>query len=103
MKNSKLKDAIETIKTFGQDYNAMSEKQQYEMGSYVNLMSSTTQLLVNPIKGIQPKYTSDDLDQFIVCKDKKVDDKTCEKYRDLIISLANFLYKIDLNDRDMEI
>ena len=96
----KLKDAIEVIKTFGQDYNAMSEKQQYELGSYVNLMSSSTQLLVNPIKGIQPKYNSEDLDQFIAWQEKKADAKTCDKYRDLIVSLANFLYKIELNDRD---
>ena len=98
--SSKLKDAIEVIKTFGQDYNAMSEKQQYELGSYVNLMSSSTQLLVNPIKGIQPKYNSEDLDQFLAWQEKKADAKTCDKYRDLIVSLANFLYKIELNDRD---
>jgi len=101
--SSKLKDAIETIKTFGQDYNAMSEQQQYELGSYVNLMSSSTQLLVNPIKGIQPKYNSEDLDQFIAWQEKKADAKTCDKYRDLIVSLANFLYKIELNDRDKKL
>lgn len=101
--SSKLKDAIEVIKTFGQDYNAMSEKQQYELGSYVNLMSSSTQLLVNPIKGIQPKYNSEDLDQFIALQEKKADAKTCDKYRDLIVSLANFLYKIELNDRDKKL
>lgn len=78
----------------------MSEKQQYELGSYVNLMYSSTQLLVNPIKGIQPKYNSEDLDQFIAWQEKKADAKTCDKYRDLIVSLANFLYKIELNDRD---
>ena len=101
--SSKLKDAIEVIKTFGQDYNAMSEKQQYELGSYVNLMSSSTQLLVNPINGIQPKYNSEDLDQFIAWQEKKADAKTCDKYRDLIVSLANFLYKIELNDRDKKL
>ena len=101
--SSKLKDAIDVIKTFGQDYNAMSEKQQYELGSYVNLMSSSIQLLVNPIKGIQPKYNSEDLDQFIVWQEKKADANACDKYRDLIVSLANFLYKIELNDRDKKL
>ena len=60
-------------------------------------------MLVNPIKGIQPKYNSEDLDQFIAWKEKKADDKTCDKYRDLIVSLANFLYKIELNDRDKKL
>ena len=100
---SKLKDAIENIKTFGQDYNAMSEKQQYTLGSYVNLMSSSTQLLVNPIKGIQPKYTSEDFDLYISWNEKKVDTETCNKYKDLIVSLANFLYKITLNDKEKKL
>ena len=33
----------------------------------------------------------------------KADIKTCDKYRDLIVSLANFLYKIELNDRDKKL
>lgn len=32
----------------------MTEAQQCETGSYVNLMNSSTQLLVNPIIGLQP-------------------------------------------------
>ena len=101
--SSKLKDAIAEIKTFGRDYNAMTEEQQYKLGAYVNLMSSSTQMLVNPIKGIQPKYTSEDLNCFIAWKDKKADGDACMKYQDLIVSLANFLYKIDLNDRDKKL
>ena len=38
-----------------------------------------------------------------MCYIYKADDKTCDKYRDLIVSLANFLYKIDLNDRDKKL
>ena len=101
--SSKLKDAIEKIKTFGFDYNAMSESQQYELGAYVNLMSSSTQLLVNPIKGIQPKYTSEDFEMFVAWNDRKADTETCNKYKDLIVSLANFLYKIELNDGDKKL
>lgn len=33
----------------------------------------------------------------------KADTNTCDKYRDLIVSLANFLYKIELNDRDKKL
>lgn len=78
--SGKLKDAIREIKTFGRDYNAMTEEQQYKLGAYVNLMYSSTQLLVNPIKGIQPKYTSEDLGQFIEWNDKKADTDACSKY-----------------------
>ena len=61
----KLKRALEKIKTFGIDYNKMSEAQQYELGSYVNLVSSSTQLLINPIKGLQPKYSDEDYNDYI--------------------------------------
>ena len=101
--SSKLKEAIQNIKTFGSDYNAMSEEHQYTLGSYVNLMSSSTQLLVNPIKGVQPKYSPDDLEAFIAWSGKKVNTDICKKHKDLIISLANFLYKIDLNERDKKL
>ena len=101
--SSKMEEAIANIKTFGLDYDAMSEKQQYELGAYVNLMSSSTQLLVNPIKGLQPKYTYEDLKDFISWDERKADADSCEKYGDLIVSLANFLYKIDLNDRDKKL
>ena len=101
--SSKLMNATKRIKSFGQDYNMMSEQQQYELGSYVNLMSASTQLLVNPIKGIQPKYTSEDLDEFVLWKERKVDERICDKFRNIIVSLANFLYKIDLNDKDKKL
>ena len=63
--SEKLNNAIVHIDTFGLDYNKMNEAQQYELGAYVNLMSSSTQLLVNPIMGLQPKYSANDFDKFI--------------------------------------
>lgn len=101
--SSKLHDAIIEIKTFGWDYNAMTEEQQYKLGSYVNLMSLSTRLIVNPIKGIQSKYTSEDLNKFIDLNDKKADVDSCKKNQNLIISLANLIYKIELNDRDKKL
>ena len=101
--SSKLRDAIEKIKVFGLDYNAMDEQQQYELGSYVNLMSSSTQLLVNPIMGLLPKYTADDLDHFIEWKGRKAEIRICKEHKDLLVSLANFLYKIELNDKDKKL
>lgn len=101
--NEKLNSAIENIRTFGLDYNQMTEAQQYELGSYVNLMLASTQLLINPIKGLQPKYSQEDFDEFIDWKDKKADPELCEEHKVLLVSLANFLYKIELDDKDKKL
>lgn len=99
----KLSVAIDTIETFGSDYNVMTEQQQYQLGAYVNLMNSSTQLLVNPILGLQPKYTQEDFNKYIAWQERKTDDSICEKFSTIIISLANFLYKIDLNEQDRKL
>lgn len=91
--------AIGKIQTFGLDYNMMTEAQQYELGSYVNLMLSSTQLLISPIKGLLPKFSMEDFDGFVSWDARKTEKGLCEKYKDLIVSLANFLYKIDLDDK----
>lgn len=101
--SEKLNDAISKIETFGLDYKKMTEEQQYALGSYVNLMLSSTQLLINPIMGLQPKYGESDFDEFIAQKDRVADTELCKEYKFLIVSLANFLYKIDLNDRDKKL
>lgn len=100
-KESKLlRDAIVKVKSFGTDYDAMTEAQQYELGAYVNLMLSSTQLLVNPILGLQPKYGNEDFEKFISWKGRKTDKALCNDLKTLIISFANLLYKIDLDDND---
>lgn len=95
-----LRDAIVKIKSFGTDYDAMTEAQQYELGAYVNLMLSSTQLLVNPILGLQPKYGNEDFEKFVSWKERKTDKALCNDFKTLIISFANLLYKIDLDDND---
>lgn len=92
--------AIVKVKSFGTDYDAMTEAQQYELGAYVNLMLSATQLLVNPILGLQPKYGNEDFEKFISWKGRKTDKALCNDFKTLIISFANLLYKIDLDDND---
>ena len=94
--SQKLNCAIERTRAFGLDYNLMTEAQQYELGSYVNLMNSSTQLLVNPITGLQPKYNKDDLKEYIDFSKKKIDDK----HKFLIVFLSNLLYKINLDEKD---
>ncbi len=98
--NSKLNEAIDKIKTFGIDYNVMTRAQQYELGAYVNLMNSSTQLLVNPILGLQPAYTEEDYDKYDNWMCKKTPWKEYVDHKDIIIGLANFLYKIELNEKD---
>ncbi len=95
-----LKDAILKVKSFGTDYEAMTEAQQYELGAYVNLMLSSTQLLVNPVMGLQPKFSESDFEKFIAWEDRKTDTNICKKFKRLIISFANLLYRIDLDDTD---
>ena len=94
----KLNEAIEKITTFGLDYASMTEEQQYTLGAYVNLMNASTQLLVNPIMGLQPKYTEEDLNKFMCAKDI-CQSKTHYKTH-IVIYMANLLYKIDLKESD---
>lgn len=96
--NGKLNDAIERIKTFGTDYNKMHESQQYELGAYVNLMLASTQLLVNPIKGLSTKYNEEDFARFSENKNDII-----KNNKNLIIYLANFLYKIELAENDKKL
>lgn len=98
-----LQAAISKIKTFGTDYNEMTEAQQYELGSYVNLMLSSTQLLVNPIMGLQPKYSDVDFEKFVSWNRKQSSKEICDKYKSLIVSLCNLLYKIELDDKDRKL
>ena len=98
-----LDKAITEIKTFGTDYNSMTEVQQYELGSYVNLMSSSTQLLVNPIMGLLPKFNSDDFEKFCAWTERESDDAILSNFNDLIISFANLLYRIELSSKDKKL
>lgn len=93
-----LDETIENIKTFGIDYDLMTEKQQYALGSYVNLMHSSTQLLINPIKGLEAKYSLEDFESFIDVNSKNTNSSIYDDNKDLIISLANMLYKIEIDD-----
>ena len=100
--NGKLEEAITKIETFGTDYSRMTEEQQYELGAYVNLMEAATMLLVNPILGLQPKFSEQDFEN--VCA---VESETFRKYfeahRNMVISMANLLFKITLDDKDKKL
>lgn len=124
-----LNEAANEISSFGTDFDAMTEEQQYALGAYVNLMVASKQLLINPIIGLMPKYSELDLNQYT--KTHKVFDSfnsdelnqlfangkfSIEKHildtegffrekkkRSLMISLANLLWKIELEGKDRKI
>ncbi len=80
----------------------MTKAQQYELGAYVNLMESSTMLLVNPILGLQPKYSEWDYEK--LCDSELTERK--EYFimnKNLVIFMANMLYDIELDDKDKEL
>lgn len=95
----KLNKAIVTIGSFGTDYTSMSEEQQYELGAYVNLMEASTMLLVNPILGLQPKFSESDFRKLYEYENAE-NRKYFMDHKDMVIYMSNLLYKIKLDDAD---
>lgn len=109
------------VYAFGTDYRAMTEEQQYTLGTYLNLMNAATQLLVNPILGLQPKFTEEDFQakcsgnvqipridsdniKLIMLKlNAWNNSKNSEKYKNLIVFLANMFYDVNFQRSDYEI
>lgn len=103
----KLNSAAEEIVSFGTDYSSMTEQQQYTLGSYVNLMLASTNLLVNPILGLQAKFTNEDLKRYesaLIGVEKEIISPILNSYsipqKRAVVSLANLLYKIDTDEKD---
>lgn len=98
----KLEDAVIKIETFGMDYTQMTEEQQYELGAYVNLMEAATMLLINPILGLQPKFSEQDFDR--VCAiETEIFRKYFKDHRKMAISMANLLFMIPLDAKDKKL
>lgn len=98
-----LNEANIKIETFGTDYNLMTEEQQYELGTYVNLMEAATMLLVNPILGLQPKFSEEDFDMLCYTETSSAVKMYFTEHKNMIISMANLLYKITLDDKDKNV
>lgn len=98
----KLEEAIIKIETFGTDYSEMAEDQQYELGAYVNLMEAATMLLVNPILGLQPKFSEQDFDK-VCAVENELFRKYFKAHKNMVISMANLLFKITLDDKDRKL
>lgn len=93
----KLSSAIVSIGSFGTDFPTMTEEQQYTLGTYVNLMNASAQLLVNPIIGLQPYVKEQDVKRFLSVN--YIEGKNIE----LITYLANMLYGIKTEEKDRKL
>lgn len=80
----------------------MTVEQQYELGAYVNLIEASTMLLVNPILGLQPKFSNQDFDK-VCSRETEANRKYMKSHKNMIISMANLLFKIDLDDKDKKL
>ena len=102
--NSNIQDAIKEISTFGTDYTSMTEEQQYKLGTYVNLMNSSAQLLINPILGLQPKCSEKDFDRFIEYSPQGPWlNINVHNNKDLIVYMVNLLYGIETEESDWKL
>lgn len=97
-----ISDALKNTVSFGTDYLKMTEEQQLALGTYVNLMNSSTMLLVNPIIGLQPNYTEKDLNEYVVKKYMQHDNLIIY-HRDLMLYMCNFLYSITLKNKEKKL
>lgn len=94
-----LAQALEEIRDFGEDYRAMTEEQQYKLGAYVNLMEAAAMLLVNPIRGLQPQFIEQDFEMLCAAEADGYR-RYYAAHRNMVLSLANLLYRIKLDDKE---
>lgn len=97
-----IKEAQSMVVTFGTNYLEMTEEQQYELGTYFNLMKSTTQLLVNPLLGLQPAITEERYVQY-QAKVEGPNLLTLVKFKNQIMSLANVLKDIEIDEKNQKL
>lgn len=106
-----LNKAIVEISSYGLDFSTMTEDQQNTLCSYVNLMLASSQLLVNPIMGLQPNYSEEQYNDFLSNRNKihenlpflKDDIVELRAKENLVIYFANLLYKVDTDKIDRKL
>lgn len=98
-----LDKAARRIKTFGVDYSLMTENQQYELGSYVNLMESSISLMTTPIEGFLPRYREIDYDKFCKINDFMIDGVDLRELKNMFLLLCDMLYEIELSPKDKKV
>ena len=99
----KIEIVIDVINTYSFDFNQLDEQQKNTLWAAYDLMVSSTQLLIEPIRGLQPYYSENDFEIFIDCIEYDLLKDRYEKHKELFIYLANQLYRIILDDRDVKL
>ena len=59
-------------------------------------------LLVNPILGLQPKFSEQDFDKVCAVEGEPIK-KYLKAHKNMVISMANLLFKIALDDKDKKL
>lgn len=98
----KIGIAIDVINTYSFEYDQLDEQQKNTLWAAYDLMASSTQLLIEPIKGLQPHYTEDDFAVYVRCFDDFWRNYY-ESQKEITIYLANQLYRIELDDKDVKL
>lgn len=96
-----LNESLARIQTYGLDYSDMTEAQQYELGTLVNQVAASIELIVSQIKGLLPYYTEEDYDFFLSVMYSEGYPDNYARDKIIIVYLANLLYgiKMDIADR----
>ena len=121
-RTQELNDGAMLIPSYGTDYSRMTEKQQYSLGTYLNLLQIAVDLLTRPIQGLQPRYSESDLKVYMGChtfrhsaedkskggapKEGIIDDHDYFKnHQGLLIVFSNLLCcdKIQLQDDELKL
>ena len=102
-----LINASDRLKEFGLDYSQMTDAQKYELGSYVNLMRASTQLLIKPIEGLKPRFDEKDYYRVFLKEPMPVDGKYTfnenKYYEKPILYFANLFDGIDMIEKDFHL
>ena len=98
-----LENLYGEIKDYGTDYSVMNEKQQYRLGTCVNLLLLASEHLTTPINGLLPKYREEDFTRYCSWPLRIILDEEREKYGPMILSLSNYLDDIPLTEKDQKL
>lgn len=97
----RLSNTLFEVKSYGTDYNAMTEEQQYNLGAAFNLMKAALQLLLLPIMGLQPKYTKENFESLMNSNYRYP--SFFNNRETVFIALCNLLDGVDLNDAERKV
>ncbi len=86
------------IESFGTNYCKMEKYQKIMLSNFINFMESSTMLLINPIKSLQPSISEKEFNKILYGFDTKT-----LSHKNLVIFLANLLYNISLDDSDKKL